>query len=392
MRQYPGSFQFNARYVLTVASHIYSCRFGTFLANTDRDRERLAVRQRCVDIWNYLEANRKVFTNFLFEPSSQNPTEPSPSPGSSVPSALPTFSTDTDKCQTENCSRLYGGTVMGHGSLNEHAPSLLLPPLAQILRNVVVWTDYFNRWTNVLLPQQIPEKRLRLVHKVLCYKEFDKSREKRNSERFKQNSSDSSNSSNIDSGVDARSNTSGCGASHSGTPSGTLTVPHVSISAKKDSSSVAATVPTSFLSVSIPTSIKSVSSLVTTSAPELDPLQAMLLADEVAKFAAEESAEDTPSGVLQACELRVKETETGKLAVKIWSDDDCVDDVNTFLPPLATSSDFYETAFHQERVARMALAIELDAKTREHERKIAALRKMLLSGIDEQELERLLGM
>ena len=34
-RQY---FEFNARYILTIAENIYSCRFGTFLFSNDHDR------------------------------------------------------------------------------------------------------------------------------------------------------------------------------------------------------------------------------------------------------------------------------------------------------------------------------------------------------------------
>lgn len=38
MRQQQHFFEFNTRYLLTLADHIYSCRFGTFLFNSDLDR------------------------------------------------------------------------------------------------------------------------------------------------------------------------------------------------------------------------------------------------------------------------------------------------------------------------------------------------------------------
>ena len=41
MRQHQHFFEFNTRYLLTLADHIYSCRFGTFLFNCDLDRVRL---------------------------------------------------------------------------------------------------------------------------------------------------------------------------------------------------------------------------------------------------------------------------------------------------------------------------------------------------------------
>ena len=40
MRQQQHFFEFNTRYLLTLADHIYSCRFGTFLFNSDHDRVR----------------------------------------------------------------------------------------------------------------------------------------------------------------------------------------------------------------------------------------------------------------------------------------------------------------------------------------------------------------
>lgn len=37
-KQFPQYFEFNARYILTVADHVYSCRFGTFLCSSDYER------------------------------------------------------------------------------------------------------------------------------------------------------------------------------------------------------------------------------------------------------------------------------------------------------------------------------------------------------------------
>ncbi len=37
-KQFPQYFEFNARYVLTVVDHVYSCRFGTFLCSSDYER------------------------------------------------------------------------------------------------------------------------------------------------------------------------------------------------------------------------------------------------------------------------------------------------------------------------------------------------------------------
>ena len=36
--QFPCSFQFNERFLLTIFDHAYSCQFGTFIGNCEKDR------------------------------------------------------------------------------------------------------------------------------------------------------------------------------------------------------------------------------------------------------------------------------------------------------------------------------------------------------------------
>lgn len=57
VNQYPECFEFNAKYLLIVSEHVYSCRFGTFLCDTERERELVAgIRQRTYSLWDYLES------------------------------------------------------------------------------------------------------------------------------------------------------------------------------------------------------------------------------------------------------------------------------------------------------------------------------------------------
>lgn len=37
-QQFPTALQFNEHFMITVIDHLYSCRFGTFLCNTERER------------------------------------------------------------------------------------------------------------------------------------------------------------------------------------------------------------------------------------------------------------------------------------------------------------------------------------------------------------------
>jgi myotubularin-related protein 1/2 len=54
--QFPNYFEFSTRYLLLVSEHIYSCRFGTLLCDSEREREVVAgVRQRTYCMWDYLD-------------------------------------------------------------------------------------------------------------------------------------------------------------------------------------------------------------------------------------------------------------------------------------------------------------------------------------------------
>jgi myotubularin-related protein 1/2 len=68
VRQYPECFEFNTKYLLLLSEHVYSCRFGTMLCDTEREREVIAgIRQRTHSLWDYLEEREdcvnKRFTN-----------------------------------------------------------------------------------------------------------------------------------------------------------------------------------------------------------------------------------------------------------------------------------------------------------------------------------------
>jgi myotubularin-related protein 1/2 len=61
VNQYPEAFEFNTKYLLVLSENVYSCRFGTLLCDTERERELIAgIRQRTHSIWDYLEARTDV--------------------------------------------------------------------------------------------------------------------------------------------------------------------------------------------------------------------------------------------------------------------------------------------------------------------------------------------
>lgn len=100
VRLYPDQFEYNTKYIYEIVTHVYSCRFGNVLCDTEREREFIAeLRQRTYCLWEYLDSNPKEFKNSNFSNTTS--------------------------------SGGYGGI----------SSSVLLMPLSQLLRNVTVWND-----------------------------------------------------------------------------------------------------------------------------------------------------------------------------------------------------------------------------------------------------------
>ena len=100
VNQYPDYFEFNSKYLLLISEHVYSCRFGTLLCDTEREREVVAsIRQRTHCLWEYLDsAPELVNKSYKYATVKVNDAEES-------------------------------GT--------------LLMPLPSLLRNVTLWVDRF---------------------------------------------------------------------------------------------------------------------------------------------------------------------------------------------------------------------------------------------------------
>jgi myotubularin-related protein 1/2 len=69
---YPDCFEFNTKYLLELSSHISSCRFGSMLCDTEREREALAgIRQRTYAVWDFLDS-KPMYRNPLFKGGERN--------------------------------------------------------------------------------------------------------------------------------------------------------------------------------------------------------------------------------------------------------------------------------------------------------------------------------
>ncbi|KAL8673914.1 MAG: hypothetical protein Q9168_001661 [Polycauliona sp. 1 TL-2023] len=67
LHQNPTRFEFNERFLRRLLYHLYSCQYGTFLYNNERERVEAGVRQRTRSVWDYFLGRREQFTNPRYE-------------------------------------------------------------------------------------------------------------------------------------------------------------------------------------------------------------------------------------------------------------------------------------------------------------------------------------
>jgi hypothetical protein len=70
LHQFPRHFEFNSHMLCTIMHHLYSCRFGTFLFNSDLLRRKNKLREKTVSLWTYFMCSPAAiageFTNPLY--------------------------------------------------------------------------------------------------------------------------------------------------------------------------------------------------------------------------------------------------------------------------------------------------------------------------------------
>ncbi|CAK4697270.1 hypothetical protein LEN26_020682 [Aphanomyces euteiches] len=68
-RQFPCSFEFNSRFLILILDHLYSCRFGTFLYDSESHRVVEEGQQPTESLWTYLSSLEPSFiSNPFYEP------------------------------------------------------------------------------------------------------------------------------------------------------------------------------------------------------------------------------------------------------------------------------------------------------------------------------------
>ncbi|KAK1163038.1 myotubularin-related protein 8-like [Acipenser oxyrinchus oxyrinchus] len=70
MEQFPCAFQFNERFLLEVHDHVYSCQFGNFIGNCQKEREDLKLHERTYSVWPFLLEKTMQYLNPVYRGSS----------------------------------------------------------------------------------------------------------------------------------------------------------------------------------------------------------------------------------------------------------------------------------------------------------------------------------
>ncbi len=84
-RQFPERFEFNERFLRQLHHHLYSCQFGTFLFNTERERRVGEAGQpppvsRTISVWDFFNSppEMELNKNPLYDPSLDDPASRTP--------------------------------------------------------------------------------------------------------------------------------------------------------------------------------------------------------------------------------------------------------------------------------------------------------------------------
>lgn len=67
LHQYPTRFEFNERFLRRLLYHLYSCQYGTFLYNNEKERLEAHLRDKTRSVWDYFLSRREQFLNDKYD-------------------------------------------------------------------------------------------------------------------------------------------------------------------------------------------------------------------------------------------------------------------------------------------------------------------------------------
>ena len=59
MHQYPKRFEYNERFLKRLLYHVYSCQYGTFLFDSEKQRKDARIAETTTSVWNYFLSRKK---------------------------------------------------------------------------------------------------------------------------------------------------------------------------------------------------------------------------------------------------------------------------------------------------------------------------------------------
>ncbi|XP_028258666.1 myotubularin-related protein 7-like isoform X2 [Parambassis ranga] len=65
--QFPCAFEFNERFLIAIHTHVYSCQYGTFLGNCQKERRDMRLCERSHSVWPQLWKDRAEYANPLYK-------------------------------------------------------------------------------------------------------------------------------------------------------------------------------------------------------------------------------------------------------------------------------------------------------------------------------------
>lgn len=66
--QHPTRFEFNERFLRRLLYHLYSCQYGTFLYDCEKDRVEAKISEKSTSVWSYFLSRREQFVNPTYDP------------------------------------------------------------------------------------------------------------------------------------------------------------------------------------------------------------------------------------------------------------------------------------------------------------------------------------
>ncbi|MCJ1430108.1 hypothetical protein MMC29_008023 [Sticta canariensis] len=67
LHQYPTRFEFNERFLRRLLYHLYSCQYGTFLYNNEKERVEARLRDKTRSVWDYFISRKEQFLNDRYD-------------------------------------------------------------------------------------------------------------------------------------------------------------------------------------------------------------------------------------------------------------------------------------------------------------------------------------